>query len=395
MRPTRKTSQVDVLIAYDRALNADADAKFNPRGALEAWQSLAAITGGNPYKAEAEKRAQEWAAYLLTKRAQEVFEAAVQSERSGRADPDGIAQAWAALAAIETDNPYREQAAERQASWAAYASSLRFNAQYAAAWSAEKDFRRSPYKVVAAWQALATAGGENPYAADAAVRASQWQTYLAQWQVDFNQIAKVLPLKVYTADEKAALLSSYQRAYSEFPVERIAPAGIRITVFNANHEPVLSRVSVVAARTSGRIAPEPREEWAKAQTQGTDIFLEPGEYLIRAQGTGDTFLEVPCKVLKFELTRVAVVFSTLILDGSTLEEEGRARVWQKGGDGRLRTVVTRLVRPGEMAALDLAAGEYRVSWLANGLENEDVNFKPFGGKIVLDREAKQTVRVAF
>lgn len=167
--------------------------------------------------------------------------------------------------------------------------------------------------------------------------------------------------------------------------------GVRVTVKNAAGMPVLSRVAILQPSAPNFPAPV-TEAWAQASTAGTIVALAPGDYVVRAQGTGDSFLEGKATVKKDKLSDVILGFATLVLDGSQVKTQGRVRVWQKL-ENKDQIVVTRLVRPGEKAPLELAAGKYRVGFLKEGLTDEDANFKPFGGDIELAAGGQQAVTV--
>lgn len=168
--------------------------------------------------------------------------------------------------------------------------------------------------------------------------------------------------------------------------------GLKVQVKNAAGAPVLSRVAVLPATAGGGYAAPVTEAWVQATTTGTIITVPAGAYIVRAQGTGDSFLQADAVVKADKLTAVTLGFATLVLDGSGLAAQGRVRVWQKNASGE-QIVVTRLVRPGEQAAVELAAGSYRVGFLPEGLTDEDANFKAFGGPIALDSGDTQTVAV--
>lgn len=169
--------------------------------------------------------------------------------------------------------------------------------------------------------------------------------------------------------------------------------GLRITVKNASGVPVLSRVAVFKPQAGGAYSSPVTEAWVQAATTGTVVTVEPGAYVVRAQGTGDSFLQSDAAVTQDKLTDVALGFATLVLDGSGLKAQGRVRVWQKTGEAAEQIIVTRLVRPGEQAPLELASGRYRVGFLPEGLTDEDKNFKPFGGEISLGAGDQQSVTV--
>lgn len=169
--------------------------------------------------------------------------------------------------------------------------------------------------------------------------------------------------------------------------------GLRVSVKNAAGVPVLSRVAVFKPREGAAYAAPVTEAWAQAATTGTIVPVAPGDYVVRAQGTGDSFLEGKATVKQGKLADVELGFATLVLDGSGVTQQGRVRVWQKLEGGREQIIVTRLVRPGEKAPLELGAGKYRVGFLKEGLTDEDANFKPFGGDIELAAGTQQDVTV--
>jgi hypothetical protein len=171
------------------------------------------------------------------------------------------------------------------------------------------------------------------------------------------------------------------------------PTGVRVQVKNAAGVPVLSRVAVFQAQAGAGFAAPVTEAWAQAASTGTIVPLAPGEYVVRAQGTGDSFLEGKATVKKDELADVTLGFATLVLDGAGVTAQGRVRVWQKREGGGEQIIVTRLVRPGEQAPLELGAGKYRVGFLPEGKTDEDANFKPFGGDIELAAGAQVSVKV--
>lgn len=168
--------------------------------------------------------------------------------------------------------------------------------------------------------------------------------------------------------------------------------GLRITVKNAAGAPVLSRVAVFKAQEGNAFSAPVTEAWVQAATTGTVVEVPAGSYRVRAQGTGDSFLQAQADVKLDKLTDVELGFATLVLDGAALKAQGRVRVWQKGESGE-QIIVTRLVRPGEQAPIELASGRYRVGFLPEGLTDEDKNFKPFGGEIELAAGDQKTVAV--
>lgn len=169
--------------------------------------------------------------------------------------------------------------------------------------------------------------------------------------------------------------------------------GLRISVKNAAGVPVLSRVAVFKPQSGGTYAPPVTEAWVQAATTGTIVEVPAGTYTVRAQGTGDSFLQAQADVKGDMLTDVNLGFATLVLDGAGLRAQGRVRVWQKTGDTGEQIIVTRLVRPGEQAPVELASGRYRVGFLPEGLTDEDQNFKAFGGEIALEAGDQQSVTV--
>lgn len=169
--------------------------------------------------------------------------------------------------------------------------------------------------------------------------------------------------------------------------------GLRITVKNAAGVPVLSRVAVFKPQAGNGYAAPVTEAWVQAATTGTVVAVPAGNYRVRAQGTGDSFLQAEADVKTDKLTDVELGFATLVLDGGALTAQGRVRVWQKTGEAGEQIIVTRLVRPGEQAPIELASGLYRVGFLPDGLTDEDKNFKPFGGEIELAAGDQKTVAV--
>jgi Protein of unknown function (DUF1566) len=61
----------DALVAYDAALAADQRGKQSPDDAAAAWGKLAAMESGNPYRARAAERQQQWIEFGRQKRALE------------------------------------------------------------------------------------------------------------------------------------------------------------------------------------------------------------------------------------------------------------------------------------------------------------------------------------
>ena len=169
--------------------------------------------------------------------------------------------------------------------------------------------------------------------------------------------------------------------------------GVEIVVKNANGDPVLSRVSVQQKTEGSQYPKTVTEAWVQPATTGTFITLQPGDYIVRAQGSGDSFSEDNVTVKKGKTGKVEIGFSTLVLDGTGLPAQGRVRVWKKLGMGGEQIVVTRLVRPNEQAALELASGDYRVGFLKEGLTDEDKNFTPFGGDLKLEAGKRLAVPV--
>jgi hypothetical protein len=169
--------------------------------------------------------------------------------------------------------------------------------------------------------------------------------------------------------------------------------GVEVTVKNANGEPVLSRVSIQQKAEGSQYPKTVTEAWVQPATTGTFIALQPGEYSVRAQGSGDSFSEDRVEVKKGKTGKVEIGFSTLVLDGTGLSAQGRVRVWKKLSTGGEQIVVTRLVRPNEQAALEFASGDYRVGFLKEGLTDEDKNFTPFGGELKLEAGKRLTVPV--
>jgi hypothetical protein len=184
-------------------------------------------------------------------------------------------------------------------------------------------------------------------------------------------------------------------ACSKCGVSQTAPTvtGAQVTVNNAKGAPVLSRVSVWQKQEEGQYPRKVTETWVQAVTTGTVIPLAPGAYTLRAQGTGDSFIEAQTEVKDGELRPVRLGFATLFLNGAELPEQGRVRVWQKREGGE-KIIVTQLVRPGRTEAVVLAAGEYRIGFLMAGLTDEDANFAPLGGELRLSPGEERTVTVA-
>ncbi len=152
--------------------------------------------------------------------------------------------------------------------------------------------------------------------------------------------------------------------------------GMRVAVSDAENRPVQSRVSIfpAAAPETGYARPV-TAVWAPAATDGVLVVLPPGAYRVRAQGTGDSFLETEATVREGELTGVRLGFGSLVLEGTALRDSGRVRIRQFG-PGVERIVVTRRLRPAETARLALGEGSYRISWLPDRLADEDANWTP-------------------
>lgn len=169
--------------------------------------------------------------------------------------------------------------------------------------------------------------------------------------------------------------------------------GVEVIVKNANGDPVLSRVSI-QQKVEGNPYPKTvTEAWVQPATTGTFIPLQPGDYVVRAQGSGDSFSDDGVTVKKGKTGKVEIGFSTLLLDGTGLPAQGRVRVWKKLSGGGEQIVVTRLVRPNEQASLELASGDYRVGFLKEGPTDEDKNFAPFGGDLKLEAGKRLSVPV--
>lgn len=109
-------ADVEVLEARDKAVRAEEGGSAESK--LEAWKSLAAMSGRNPYKAEAEERANGWGDYLARKPALDAYGAAVKVETTG--SPAEKRVAWAKLADIADRNPWREKARAQMEAWAEY-----------------------------------------------------------------------------------------------------------------------------------------------------------------------------------------------------------------------------------------------------------------------------------
>ncbi len=65
----RLGASTDVLVARDTALSVDANGTIDPNAAAQAWDALAAIKAGNPYRDDAAHRASKWHAYAIEKAA--------------------------------------------------------------------------------------------------------------------------------------------------------------------------------------------------------------------------------------------------------------------------------------------------------------------------------------
>ena len=166
--------------------------------------------------------------------------------------------------------------------------------------------------------------------------------------------------------------------------------GIRVLVKDAQGQPVLSRIAVLQPKAGQPFARPVTEAWAQAVSTGTVVTVAPGDYTVRAQGTGDSFLEAPVSVKKDHVSDVKLGFGTLLLDGSAVKQQGRVRVWQKR-DGGEQIIVTRLVRVGEKAPIQLGQGNYRVAYLPDGLADKPELWQPFGDTLTL--ASGQTLRV--
>ena len=152
-------ADVEALEARDKAVQAEEGGSAESK--LAAWKALAALGGRNPYKAEAEERANGWGLYLRKKPAQDAYRAAVKAEKTGSASQKRLA--WARLAELAEENPWQEKAKAQQQAWADYEAKE---------------------------QALAAAGEE-----------------------ELQKLRRVLRLKSVPQEQKDALVASYRAKY--------------------------------------------------------------------------------------------------------------------------------------------------------------------------------------
>jgi hypothetical protein len=160
-------------------------------------------------------------------------------------------------------------------------------------------------------------------------------------------------------------------------ITMVPATGVRVHVINAEAEPILSRIAIFGAREDGVYSRKVTEAWSRPGAD-TLILLEAGEYLVRAQGTGDSFGESRVRVIAHDVAEVKIGFGSLMLDGAALMSPGRVRVWQASEAAAERVVVTRLVRVGESPKLFLAQGNYRLAFLPDGAADESALWQPLG-----------------
>ncbi|MGZ6125673.1 MAG: hypothetical protein ACXWLR_11980, partial [Myxococcales bacterium] len=99
-----------------------------------------------------------------------------------------------------------------------------------AALDADKPAKEKPDEAAAAWQKLADVGGNNPFRAEAAVRAKEWKAfaekkkaYEAQLAGDTANLRKVLPLRSVAPAMKTQLLLRYAKLYGDQAAQPLIP----------------------------------------------------------------------------------------------------------------------------------------------------------------------------
>lgn len=176
--------------------------------------------------------------------------------------------------------------------------------------------------------------------------------------------------------------------------------GVRVRVEDAHGRPVLSRIVVFKGDLTQAYLRPVTEAWVRAEALGTTLPLSPGNYFVRAQGTGDTFLYAPVEVKHGRRVEVRLAFGSIELDGSRLELPGRVRVRSlagaRGKDGALeeRVIVTRRVGIGEYASIEVAPGKYRLAFLPEGAPDEPAGWR-FLGTVEVGSASRVTVRTEF
>lgn len=110
----------DLLVLYDAAVKADRNGKTDPRHAVIAWNKVLEFKGTNPYLSVANERKKEWLRFLKTQAIQKRYEKAVKMDQYGNLFPEAIIALWEKVSLLQNNNPYLQVAQKRIEEWKAF-----------------------------------------------------------------------------------------------------------------------------------------------------------------------------------------------------------------------------------------------------------------------------------